>query len=214
MNETQEDSRRLPVVVGVLALVLVVAGAAWWTYQSPERVVPYSGPPRFAVSPELDHPSLRETMPPWPALAPGLRERLEGSAVAYGEDEMTAFHTHQHLSVYVEGRAVKLPANIGIDSQAGIIAALHTHDESGVIHVEASAARRYTLGQFFDVWGVRLGGGCLGSRCGGLRLFANGQEVAGDPRALVLEQHQQIVVAVAKVGEVTLPPPYDFSGYR
>lgn len=144
-------------------------------------------------------------------LAPGLRERLEGTSVAHGEDEVTAFHTHQHLSVYVDGRPVKLPASIGLDSPAGIIASLHTHDESGVIPLEAPAARRYTLGQFFDVWGVRFEGGCLGSHCGDLRLFANGQEVDGDPRSLVLEQQQRLVVAV---GEVALPPPYDFSGYR
>jgi hypothetical protein len=29
---------------------------------------------------------------------------------------------------------------------------LHTHDDSGIIHIESPVNRDYTLGQFFDVW--------------------------------------------------------------
>ena len=46
-----------------------------------------------------------------------------------------------------------VPSQIGI---SGGFAFLHTHDSSGVIHVESPVIKDYTLGQFFDVWGVLL----------------------------------------------------------
>lgn len=208
--DSQEQKSRGLVVLAALALTLVVALAAWWTYRSPEVLEAYAGPPRFRAAPSIAHSSLRKTPPPWPALAPGLRERLELALVPYGKDETTAFHTHQHLAVFVDGRKVQLPEGIGIDSQAGVIGALHTHDKSGVIHVEAPAATRFTLGQFFDAWGVHLDKDCLGSLCGDLKVFANGKQIRGDPRGLVLEQHQQVVVAH---GELDLPEPFDFSDF-
>jgi hypothetical protein len=33
---------------------------------------------------------------------------------------------------------------------------LHTHDESGKIHIEAPKLRDFTLGQFFDIWNKKL----------------------------------------------------------
>ena len=36
---------------------------------------------------------------------------------------------------------------------------MHTHDSTGVIHIEAprsSATRKFTLGDFFDIWKKRL----------------------------------------------------------
>ena len=33
------------------------------------------------------------------------------------------------------------------------MAPLHTHDDSGTIHVESNTIRNYTLGQFLDNWG-------------------------------------------------------------
>ena len=29
---------------------------------------------------------------------------------------------------------------------------LHTHDDSGTIHVESNTVRNYTLGEFLDIW--------------------------------------------------------------
>ena len=33
------------------------------------------------------------------------------------------------------------------------MAPLHTHDATGIIHVESSIIRNYTLGQFLNIWG-------------------------------------------------------------
>jgi hypothetical protein len=36
------------------------------------------------------------------------------------------------------------------------MAPLHTHDNSGIIHVESTVNRNYTLGEFLNVWGLNL----------------------------------------------------------
>ncbi len=33
------------------------------------------------------------------------------------------------------------------------MAPLHTHDTSGIIHVESNTVRPYTLGEFLSIWG-------------------------------------------------------------
>ncbi len=37
-------------------------------------------------------------------------------------------------------------------SMAGM-APLHTHDDTGIIHVESTIDRNYTLGEFLSIWG-------------------------------------------------------------
>jgi hypothetical protein len=94
-----------------------------------------------------------------------------------------------------------VPAGIGLGTVAS---PLHTHDDSGIVHVEASTTGPFTLGQFFDVWGVRLTRDCLGSLCGeGVTVSVDGHPATGDPRQIRLVNHQEIAVAYG-------PPPADF----
>lgn len=59
-------------------------------------------------------------------------------------------HIHPYLSIVIEGSNVTIPADIGITS---CNEPLHTHDTSGIIHLEASSAStQYTLGDFFQIW--------------------------------------------------------------
>ena len=99
------------------------------------------------------------------------------------------------------GRRVTVPAGIGIDAAGRFISPLHAHDPSGIVHVESPTVQAFTLGQFFGVWGVRFTPSCLGGYCatGQSRLwvFLNGVPVAGDPRLVPLEEHDEIVVAFA-----------------
>lgn len=109
-------------------------------------------------------------------------------------------HIHAHLDVYVDSRRVAVPAGIGVAVAAGFISPLHTHDDSGVIHVESPEVRRFTLGEFFGVWGVRLTPRCLGGYCANgngkrVLVFVDGRRVSGDPRRVVLIDHEEIVVA-------------------
>jgi hypothetical protein len=148
---------------------------------------------------------------PWGANTADLAERLRAVGIpALSPMEGTAVHIHQHLDLYVDGRKVPVPAGIGIDPAVGY-APLHTHDPSGVIHVESPTVRTYTLGEFFAVWGVRITPSCLGGYCAGggrrLRLFVDGRADRGDPTTLALAPHQELVVAFGTAAQLPSPIP-------
>ena len=68
--------------------------------------------------------------------------------------EQLANHFHSQLVILDEGQPLTVPAYIGIRSSC--IYWLHTHDTSGVIHVETpvnEVATTFTLGDFFSIWG-------------------------------------------------------------
>src|SRR3954452_11459528 len=75
----------------------------------------------------------------------GIRcESLEGSA----------FHIHVKLDIFVNGQNYTLPALIGITDDC--LYWMHTHDETGIIHIESPIQKTFTLGQFFDIWKQKL----------------------------------------------------------
>jgi hypothetical protein len=152
---------------------------------------------------------------PWPRNVSRLRARLEAVGLPALSVEGTALHTHQHLDVYVAGRHVTVPAGIGIDAADDFLSPLHTHDTSGIIHVESVDVRTFTLGQFFAVWGVRLTPRCLGGYCDAgarkLRVYVDGKLATSDPRRLRLEPHQEIVVAYGTASELPRPIPSSYS---
>jgi hypothetical protein len=73
---------------------------------------------------------------------------------------------------------------------------LRTREPTGVIEVAAS--RPVTLGDVFRVWGQPLGP----RRLAGFRstrpvlVFVNGKRVLGDPRAIPLRRHDEIVLEI------------------
>jgi hypothetical protein len=151
---------------------------------------------------------------PWPRNIAGLRARLQALELPALAQEGTALHIHQHLDLYVDGRRVTVPAGIGIDESQGFISPLHTHDESGVIHVESPDVRTFTLGQFFAVWGLRLTPRCLGGYCATrskvTRVFVDGKRFSGDPRLLPLAEHEEILVAYGTRAQLPRPFPARF----
>ncbi len=68
--------------------------------------------------------------------------------------EQLAFHVHSHLDIIINGVYFLVPSQIGIPGNCFYW--LHTHDESGKIHIEAPMLRDFTLGQFFDIWGKKF----------------------------------------------------------
>ena len=160
-------------------------------------------------------PAIQTGAPPWPADSVNLRARLEADGLQVLTAEGQVQHTHQHLDLYVGGSPVAIPAGIGIDQADGIIAPIHTHDATGIIHVESPVVRDFTLGELFDVWGVRFDAHCVGGACDGngrmLSVFLDGQPLAGDPRSLVLEAHEEIVVAIGTPAQLPSPMPSTFA---
>lgn len=160
-------------------------------------------------------PGLMTTRGPWGANnGASLRPRLKAIGMPALRSEGTRLHTHEHLDIVVNRNGYAIPAGIGIDPRSRFIAPLHTHDYYGIIHVESPTIRRYTLGQFFDVWGLRFSTRCLGAYCtkGKRRVwvFVNGRRALGDPRAIALRQHQEIVVAYGTYASIPKPIPRGF----
>jgi len=70
-------------------------------------------------------------------------------------------HIHPYLKIVLDGRAVTIPAYIGIRDLGGgngCFEPVHTHDASGIIHIEStSPTQEYTLGDFFAIWRATYG---------------------------------------------------------
>lgn len=130
-------------------------------------------------------------------------------------------HIHLHLSLYVNGEQIAIPKGIGVkDPQVidnAVIAGtcfywLHTHDATGIIHVEPAEAVETNLGQFFDIWGQPLSKNGVAGYQGDVTVLVDGKEYTGDPRAIPFEAHQQIALEVGT--PLVTPTFYLFpSGY-
>jgi hypothetical protein len=188
----------VPTAVIVLAVVSATAGGS-----NSSQVA--TGPSRELTGP-----------PPWPRNVQGLRTRLAALGLPALAAEGTALHFHVHLDLFVNGKHVTVPAGIGIAPGEAFFSPLHTHDPSGIVHIESAQVRPFTLGEFFGVWGVPLSTHCLGGYCatGARRLstYVNGTRFAGDPARLLLEPHEEIVIAFGTRSELPrrIPSSYAF----
>jgi len=190
---------RRKVAIGVVGVV-VVAIAGWFAITA-------LGPNPL--------PGLQTGPAPWPPEYAHLQDRLQADGLPAGASMSALLHHHDLLQIFVDGSAVTVPAQIGIDQQAGYLTSLHTHDASGIIHVESPTQRSFSLGLFFDVWGVRLTSTCLGGYCDEgaktLRAFVDGKPFAGDPRTIPLRQHEDIVLAYGTAAQLPDPIPSTYS---
>jgi hypothetical protein len=159
-------------------------------------------------------PGLMTGPAPWSANLDTLPDRLARLKLPPFGNPL-ALHHHAHLDLFVNGSRVTVPADIGFSTNAA--AALHTHDQSGVVHMESSQANaRFTLGEFFDVWGLRLSSTCVGGYCDQgartIRTFVDGKPYAGNPRAIELHDQQEIVLTYGTENQVPKPlPTFDWS---
>jgi len=120
--------------------------------------------------------------------------------------EQVLFHVHAHLAMYINGQQKVVPYGVGIvppyqlqGTAGGEFVAggtkyywLHTHDETGVIHIESPVQRTYTLGMFFDIWKQQLSATQIGPYTGAVTAFVNGQKFTGSPRDIPLNAHSVI----------------------
>jgi hypothetical protein len=152
---------------------------------------------------------------PWNAGVDHLPDRMQplGLTELGGEGQGVVLHIHQHLDIFVNGKHETVPAQIGIyDGQ--FLTDLHTHDTTGVMHVESPGKREFSLGEFFGVWGVRLTSTCIGGYCKPKtpwRMYLNGSPYSGDPSALVLKRHQEIAMVIGNPPK-KIPATYAFGG--
>ncbi len=133
-------------------------------------------------------------------------------------NEQAVYHIHAHLTIYDNGVQQAVPRGIGIPApqqvQQGFVVSgkcfywLHTHDATGLIHVESPTRKVYTLGQFFDLWGQPLSSSKAGGSSGHVITYVNGKQVSGDPASIKLTPHEVIQL---DVGKNVAPKPYTFA---
>ncbi len=89
-------------------------------------------------------------------------------------------HWHPRVSIVLKGQAQEIPNGLGLGAVHNPI---HTHDASGVIHLEFQGIVRkdqLTLGRFFELWGKPFNANCIFEYCndgdGKVTMTVNGQE--------------------------------------
>lgn len=127
------------------------------------------------------------------------------NGVSCDSGEHYDYHHHIHLSMYINGQAVAVPQNVGINTNGSspCLYWLHTHDTSGIVHIESPVQRTYTLGNFFDVWSQRfaqLGYPEQLSQASGWQVYVNGQAYKGDFRNIAMENHTLVTMAYNSPG--------------
>jgi hypothetical protein len=124
--------------------------------------------------------------------------------------ERTTYHIHAHLDVFIDGKPFTVPAQIGITGKC--LYWLHTHDTTGVIHVESPDTRSYTLGDFFDIWSQTQPNSQISNQTGGdstPQVYVNGAQVQESYRDVVLDSHEEIALVYGSKPS-TIPSSYSF----
>jgi hypothetical protein len=163
------------------------------------------------------HPTSTNAAAPQIDTNPALLASTAGQArgepvdgIEAGSMEQLLFHIHAHLAIYVHGQQEFVPYGIGIvppyqlqNTAGGPFVAggsrfywLHTHDETGIIHIESPQQRTFTLGNLFDIWRQPLSPTQVGPVTGQVAVLVNNHPVGGDPRAVPLAARDVIQLNV------------------
>jgi len=118
------------------------------------------------------------------------------------------YHVHALLSIYQDGVRLALPGSIGRNAACDY--ELHTHEGSGVIHVETDFPTTFTLGQFFALWGQNLSATSIAGLPGTPTYYVIENEkitrITTNPADITLTSHKEIVV-------ITGVPPKEVPKY-
>ncbi len=210
-----------PVYIGVAvalgALILVFLGYNWFQNRevAQANATPTPGPNASAKPVQLaDGKALGAKGFIFKGKYPITPQGGHGQAVdgiGCGAMEYATLHVHSHLAIFYNGKQIQVPQYVGFapNLAGGCLYWVHTHDGSGIIHIESPSISPpqggpYTLGMFFDIWGQPLSSGGVGTFDGPVTAYVNGAKYDGDPRAIELHSHQQIVL---EVGTPVVPPP-------
>ena len=124
----------------------------------------------------------------------GQGQPVESVACDNGPPEQ---HIHAHVSLFVNGTQIAIPAQVGI--VAGRCRYwLHTHDATGIVHIEPTRAMSMTLGQFFGIWGQQLGPTNVAGFRDRLTTYVKGTKYEGNARAVALASLMEVTLIVGR----------------
>jgi hypothetical protein len=205
--------------IAFVAIVLTFLGMNWYQKHKIDQAyaTPTPGPNASAKPIQLTD---GETVgaKKWTAKFPDTRQGGHGQTVdgvGCGAQEYSAMHVHSHVAIFDNGKQIAIPQFIGFapsPGAGGCLYWIHTHDSSGIIHIEAPQLNPpqggpYTLGMLFDIWGQPLQADDVAGITGTVTAYVNGMKWNDDPRTIPLGAHQQIVL---EIGSPMPPPNYAF----
>jgi hypothetical protein len=126
------------------------------------------------------------------------------------------YHHHVHLSLFVSGVQYAIPRGTGMKNpgksnfiyHADCFYFLHTHDETGIIHIEPPNGNVFGLHQYFGEWGMPLSTTNVAGYQGAVTVFVNGVQQNVDPNTLKFHPYDQITLEVGT--PLVTPPVYIF----
>ncbi|UKA72931.1 hypothetical protein [Arthrobacter sp. FW306-06-A] len=205
---------RITLMATLASLVLSASACA------PSSTAPTATAPA-ASAPATTSTAVASSAPVGWGLNPkGAADRIKAAGLQVLNAEGAAEHFHAHLDIFTDSKPVTVPADIGFSfnpaGQPNGISALHSHDETGIIHIEApTAGATYTLGQFLTEWGVLDGTdktpGTPHSNIDGWNVAVNGTKRDGKITDVVLKAHDEIVLFHGTAPN-PLPASYTFTG--
>lgn len=141
---------------------------------------------------------------------PGYPARTPASLPDVPISTSAVYHIHVHLDVFVNGSHVTVPDNLG-HLPDGSLYAIHTHDTTGIIHLEAAVQQAFTLGQIFEVWGWPLDGNHIFDQTGPVTLYINS---SNNPHLFdanyALTAHDEIALVYGGAPSTGIPSSYNF----
>ena len=130
----------------------------------------------------------------WPVNYTNLAGAMSALGLTPTQEAASVNHYHVHIQLIVDGHEVPIPADIGLDNATATFSEVHTHDDTGVVHIESGVTSfRATLADVFDMWGVYLSPKCVGGYCGGVKMWVNGKPSTAFG-GLVLQSHMAITL--------------------
>lgn len=169
--------RRRTILIGVIAAVVVIGAiAGFFIYRGS------SGSTSTTTSSDTSTNSLYASI----------------DNVSCDTGEHNDYHVHAHLSIYINGSPVQVPQGVGIASDQSCFYWLHTHDTSGVIHIESPGQQNFKLGTFFKIWNDRfpqLQYPTQLASTSGWQVYVNGKPYSGDFNQVTLSAHTLITMA-------------------
>ena len=183
------SAARAGIVAGAVSIVVVAAGSAFGADTGPPLVpTPIGVGPAYRLQPD----------------STAVRSGLPVRGLTCTRTSPTRFRVH--LELFANRRRADLPAGIGVAPPlrrdgayvlgGRCLYQVRTREPTGV--VEVASARPLTVGDLFRVWGQPLGPRRLaGFRSSGpVLVFVGGRRIGGDPRAVPLRRHAEIVLEI------------------
>ena len=160
----------------------------------------------------------------------------------YAKEIVNEYHIHVFLGVVYDKVMMALPTQIGMidpgspdngfTSKAKCFYRIHTHDSSGIVHLEFKSKRPLgaafvTLKDFLDIWGVGHGSSGFGPFSGAVHVFygkestlgqvtiGSYKKYAGQLAKIVLHSHDVVWVEVGDsyYSAAELPPVQFYMEY-